>query len=641
MFGFENTSRSGQRWLLLTLSSLSLFSFIAALALRFEFQLGREDWIAIAFGFPVLAVYRMLGFEAFDIRKRRASAWSVADILPISASVVFPSIAFALTSWTILSRLGISRAAIMIDCLVMLILVNAWLSLPRLLEIRRERSSRTRQRTLVVMNEVTNDALKTVIEDPRFKPVGFVSKVPVPPSTRIYGIPYLGSLEQIESLCSKHDANLLAITNTAQDQKALLDLTSNATRLGLEYVLLRPGRRNRYLSIPLVEEVGIEVLLQREEVGINRDQVHEFVSGKVVLVTGAGGSIGSELSRQLASHNPTKLYLLDHSENSLFFIERELRERHPGLAIQSLLVDITDDLTLRQEFSDARPNLVFHAAAHKHVGMMEGRPQAALRNNLLGTSNVAFACAEFGVERMINISTDKAVRPKSFMGLSKRLAEMVIAAMNESTATHFVTVRFGNVAGSNGSVVQLFDQQLRRNTALTVTDKEATRFFMSIPEAVRLVLQAGAFAKTGGIFMLDMGTPIRIYELARTMIRLSGQRPDIDLPIRFTGLASAEKMNEELTDDGENALPTSHSRILGIKSSEASKGQRILDRLPEWRRMLKAGDHEPVFAELPAFWPADTQVDLSRVLPQDSKVPALSANFALNPFSRAIAGGKE
>jgi FlaA1/EpsC-like NDP-sugar epimerase len=216
---------------------------------------------------------------------------------------------------------------------------------------------------------------------------------------------------------------------------------------------------------------------------------------------------------------------------------------------------------------------------------------------------------------------------------------MVIAAMNETTGTHFVTVRFGNVAGSNGSVVQLFDQQLRRNLPLTVTDRNATRFFMSIPEAVRLVLQAGAFARAGGIFMLDMGTPVNIYELARTMIRLSGQRPDMDVPIKFTGLASAEKMNEELTDTGEDALPTAHPRILGIKSSEALKGQRILERLPEWRQSLRAGEHQSVFAELPEFWPADTQVNLNKVLADAKKPQTVEVGLSMASLTHSAAGG--
>jgi FlaA1/EpsC-like NDP-sugar epimerase len=278
--------------------------------------------------------------------------------------------------------------------------------------------------------------------------------------------------------------------------------------------------------------------------------------------------------------------------------------------VHALLVDITDEVMVEREFLRVKPQVVFHAAAFKHVGMMEQRPYEAIRNNVIGTATVARAAIACGAERFINISTDKAVRPKSYMGLSKRLAEMVIQELNErQQTTKFVTVRFGNVAGSTGSVVRLFREQIMHGGPVTVTDPEARRFFMSIPEAVRLVLQAAVFGQQGGIFMLEMGQPVKIRELARTMIALAGYVPEVDIPIQYTGLGAAEKMTEELADDDEIAEPSGHGRITRLRKAPGFEPAPIVDRLDRWRRCLREGHSLEVLAELKEVWPATTQVN--------------------------------
>ncbi len=593
---------------LLTLLLLSSCCYVLAFGLRFEFALTGGDWAAIAVTLPVLWMFRLIGFVGFDINRRPAASGSFADFGPVVAAIVLPSVVFGVVVVTLLGQLGISRAVVMIDSVLTLLTGLTYFSLHRIVGRFHGDRDLARERAIVVLGEETMESLKAVFDDPRFLAIGFVSTKTMPNSSLIFGVPYLGLAGNAIEIAKRQRVNMIVIAYPSLEERELLRLTRNTVEAGLEYVLLRSGRRNKYLSAPLLDEVGIEVLLQREEVGIHYDQLRHFVEGRPVLVTGAGGSIGGELSRQLAALNPSRLYLLDHSENSLFFILREVKEKYPLVSVVPLLVDITDQRSLQEEFEFAQPELVFHAAAHKHVGMMEARPQAALRNNLLGTTNVAMAAAAVGVDRMINISTDKAVRPMSYMGLSKRLAEMVISELNERHGTHYVTVRFGNVAGSNGSVVQLFDQQLRRNGPLTVTDKNATRFFMSIPEAVRLVLQAGAFAETGGIYMLDMGTPVNINDLAQTMIRLSGQRPGKDIEVKFTGLTVAEKMNEELNDEGETPMPTAHPRILGIQPTAPSMKAELVEQLPRWRVLLAEGKHKEVFEELPEYWPTTTQI---------------------------------
>ena len=321
---------------------------------------------------------------------------------------------------------------------------------------------------------------------------------------------------------------------------------------------------------------------------------------------------------------------MERSENNLFFINRELQLRYPKLNLHPLLVDITDHRVLSAEFNSARPDIVFHAAAHKHVGMMETRPQEAIRNNVLGTYNVAMAAARAGAERFINISTDKAVRPKSFMGLSKRLAETVIHEMNERFDTQFATVRFGNVAGSNGSVIPLFRQQIAQGGPVTVTDPRARRFFMSIPEAVRLVLQAAVFSQRGGILVLDMGKPLEIYELAKMMISLSGYLPHVDIPIEFTRLGSAEKMTEELQDEGEDLQPTDHSRVLSISPRKIEPLASMLQRIPRWQRLVDRGLVSELMDEVFEVWPGLGKDAIKTIMPPMARGAGNSTALRVN-----------
>ena len=426
---------------LLTLLLLSSGCYVLAFGLRFEFALTGGDWASIAVTLPVLWMFRLIGFVGFDINRRPAASGSFADFGPMVAAILLPSLAFAVVVVTLLGQLGISRAVVMIDGVLTLLMGLAYFSLHRIVGRFHGDRDVARERAIVVLGEETMESLKAVFDDPRFLAVGFVSTKAMPNSRLIFGVPYLGLAGNAIEIAKRQRVGMIVIAYPSLAERELLQLTRNTIEAGLEYVLLRSGRRNKYLSVPLLDEVGIEVMLQREEVGIHYDQLRHFVEGRPVLVTGAGGSIGGELSRQLAALSPSRLYLLDHSENSLFFILREIKEKYPLVSVVPLLVDITDQRALLEEFEFAQPELVFHAAAHKHVGMMEARPQAALRNNLLGTTNVAMAAAAVGVDRMINISTDKAVRPMSYMGLSKRLAEMVISELNERHGTHYVTLR--------------------------------------------------------------------------------------------------------------------------------------------------------------------------------------------------------
>lgn len=291
------------------------------------------------------------------------------------------------------------------------------------------------------------------------------------------------------------------------------------------------------------------------------DSVLGYVQGKRVLITGGGGSIGSELCRQIAGHNPAQLIIVDIYENSVYDIQQELKMKYPNLNLVVLIGSVRNTHRINTIFQTYRPELVYHAAAHKHVPLMETSPNEAIKNNVFGTLNTARAAEENGCKRFILISTDKAVNPTNIMGASKRICEMIIQALDKTAKTEFVAVRFGNVLGSNGSVIPLFRKQIEKGGPVTVTDKNIIRYFMTIPEAVSLVIQAGAFARGGEIFVLDMGEPVKIDDLARNLIKLSGFRPDVDIKIKYTGLRPGEKLYEELLMDEEGLKKTAHEKI--------------------------------------------------------------------------------
>ena len=314
-------------------------------------------------------------------------------------------------------------------------------------------------------------------------------------------------------------------------------------------------------SIDSIRDVDVNDLLGRETVKLDYSGIADYLQEKIVLVTGGGGSIGSELCRQIVRFNPKQLIILDIYENNAYEIQMELKRNYPELNLVTLIGSVRDKVRLEHVFNQYKPQVVFHAAAHKHVPLMEDSPCEAIKNNVMGTLNVAEAASKYNVERFVLISTDKAVNPTNVMGASKRLCEMIIQAINKESKTDFVAVRFGNVLGSNGSVVPLFKKQIAKGGPVTLTHKEITRFFMTIPEAAQLVLQAGVYAKGGEIFVLDMGEPVKIYDLAKNLIKLSGFEPNKDIEIEVTGLRPGEKLYEELLMDEEGLKNTAHEKI--------------------------------------------------------------------------------
>ncbi len=378
----------------------------------------------------------------------------------------------------------------------------------------------------------------------------------------IHGAPVLGGIGDLPRLARELGVEQVVITVHASGKK-MRELMRICERIPVKARII-PGLNEIVegnVQVSEIRDLQIEDLLGREPVQLDEEDMKRFLTGKSVMVTGAGGSIGSELARQVARFQPATLLLVERAEFSLFNIDREMGERWPSVSIVSLVADIADRERMRSIFSSYRPQVVFHAAAHKHVPMMELNLTEAIKNNVLGTHALGEVAGTFGVEVFVQVSTDKAVRPKSMMGASKRVAELVIQYLNQRFATRYVAVRFGNVIGSNGSVVTIFQEQIRKGVPVTVTHPEMTRYFMTIPEASQLVLQAGTMGEGGEIFILDMGEPVRILDLARDVITLSGLKPYEDIDIVFTGTRPGEKLFEELQTNEETMTKTRHPKI--------------------------------------------------------------------------------
>ncbi len=397
------------------------------------------------------------------------------------------------------------------------------------------------------------------------------------------GIPVAGNRDQIPELVKKYEIKkiLMAIpTAPARQKKEILDICKET---GCEVQTL-PGVYqlvNGDVSVSQLRDVPVEALLGREPVQVRLDSIMEYVEDQVVLVTGGGGSIGSELCRQLAAHHPSRLIILDIYENNAYDIQQELRYYHPELELTVLIGSVRDQARLEDIFQTYHPSIVYHAAAHKHVPLMEDSPNEAVKNNVFGTFQTALMAGRYGARKFVLISTDKAVNPTNIMGATKRLCEMIVQTMNKHSRTEFVAVRFGNVLGSNGSVIPLFRKQIAAGGPVTVTHKDIIRYFMTIPEAVSLVLQAGAYAKGGEIFVLDMGDPVRIDDLARNLIKLSGFTPDEDIPIVYTGLRPGEKLYEEMLMAEEGLQETENALIHIGKPIEIANEETFFQELAD------------------------------------------------------------
>jgi FlaA1/EpsC-like NDP-sugar epimerase len=568
---------------------LVAFAWYLANLLRFNFEIMPDSMAAITRLVPILVGTKIVVFYMFDLYKGMWRYTSINDLLDIiKASGISTLLVVMVVAFTH-GLAGFARAAFVIDWVLTVFLIAGyrlgirlyfWLG-PRdrlssfrlLTPFKFRKGERSGARKLLILGAGDcGEKIYREIEDNaslRYEVVGFLDDDLTKVGRLLHGVPILGTTSELKNLSKRVGAEetLIAIPSATSAQMRALLARCEESGLPSKTVPGMGELIDGKVSIKAIRDVDYRDLLGREVVRLEEDRIAGYVGKARVLVTGAGGSIGSELCRQICRFDPSCLILYERAESPLYEIDLELRTDYPEVKVVPILGDIRDRSQLSRALSDHRPQVVFHAAAYKHVPMMELQPWKAVRNNILGTRNVMDVSREHGVERFVLVSTDKAVRPANVMGASKRVAELLVQSQNGCGLgrTKFITVRFGNVVGSVGSVVPLFKKQIERGGPVTVTHPEVTRYFMTIPEACQLILQAGAMGEGGEIFILDMGTPVKIVDMAKDLIRLSGFEPDVDIKIEFVGLRPGEKLFEELITSGEGIVPTSHEKILVLR----------------------------------------------------------------------------
>jgi len=572
-------------------ASLLAGLFPLAILIRFDGVVSGAIWRAAVGILPAVVGIKMAAILATGCHRGRSQDASFAEVLALVEAATLGALGLvALRTLLGYAAVPIPWSVIAIDWASTVVALAGYRASGRLVReryaprLRRDGSERV---LLVGATEAGAAIIRAIQHEPRLglRVVGVIDSDPSARGRTVAGVEVLGSLDDVGRLAKgRRVASVVvpAATILAGEARALAADCREAGVTVRSIPSLEALVRGRLTAQP--RDVDPSELLCREPVELDREPIDGFLRGAVVLVTGAAGSIGSEICRQVLSFSPSRVILLDHSENGLFYLERELRAL-PGLDadLVPFPANITDIPRLRTAFDRYRPTVVFHAAAHKHVPMMEGNPGEAVKNNVFGTKAVVDESIRAGVASFVLISTDKAVSPSSVMGACKRLAEMYVHAMSDTTPTRLVAVRFGNVIGSAGSVVPVFKQQIRSGGPVTVTHPEMTRYFMTIPEAAQLVLQAGAMGEGGEVFVLEMGKPVRIVDLARNLIRLSGLKEGRDMEIAFSGVRPGEKLHEDLCGDDETSIPTVHPKIVRLLQSSTPLLQlrQAFDRLAE------------------------------------------------------------
>jgi FlaA1/EpsC-like NDP-sugar epimerase len=560
--------------LALDLGVLSLAYWLAFL-FRFEFAIPATVNDLLLLNWPYVVLVHYIALTAFGVPRMawrymnmRDALWVLTAVAASTAVLVMFRLALPMltTSPNVYLPLGVLAMDFALSFLAIVGLRVAWRFRGEIRDVKTRLTDGDRRRVLLVgAGEAGVLVAREIAQRPdlELQPIGFLDDNPLKIGTSIGGLPVLGSTADIAAIAQRKGVErvLITIANASGPQIRRIAETCRNAKLETKII---PGIYEivgEKVNLSRIREVAIEDLLGREPVQLDEDVVSASISNRVVLVTGAGGSIGSELCRQICRFGPRRLVLVERFENALFEIHRELLAGFPDVAIEPAIADVTDAVRMDHVFASAKPELVLHAAAHKHVPMMEWNPGEAVKNNIGGTRVVGDLSDKHGVARFVLVSTDKAVNPTSVMGATKRVAEIYLQALSQRSSTRFVTVRFGNVLGSNGSVIPIFRDQIAKGGPVTVTHPEMRRYFMTIPEASQLVLQAGAMGHGGEIFILDMGEPVCITDLARDLITLSGLRPGEDIEIEFTGVRPGEKLVEELSTHAEHADKTKHPKI--------------------------------------------------------------------------------
>ena len=581
----------------------AVMAFYAAYFLRFEGSIPVDMYGGFVSMWVWYIVVKVIVLHAAGLYKRIWKYARTEDLLSLISALFVSNL--ALVSLSYFLHVAVPRSVFILTWLLDVLLSGGVRILPKLYYERGKKLLKLKlkfkrgRRVLVVgAGDAGFLVVKELLrqEEAALVPVGFLDDDVEKLNLKIIGLPIWGNRQDLIRVVKEQDIQEVLIAMPSASGEVIGEIVEKCRQAKVPVRTLPRMYDiiNGEITVDLIREVKLEDLLGREPVQLDTKTIAASIQGKRVLVTGAGGSIGSELCRQICRFDPAELVLLGHDENPLFEMELELRERFPAAKIGTVIADIKDGNRIEAVFQEAKPEVVFHAAAHKHVPLMEANPGEAFKNNVLGTRNVAFAADKAAVETFVLISTDKAVNPTSVMGATKRIAEILIQSFNEVSTTKFVAVRFGNVLGSRGSVVPIFQEQIRRGGPVTITDPEMRRFFMTIPEAAQLVLEAGGMAQGGEIFILDMGKPVKIVDMAQELIRLSGFEPGQDIAIEYTGIRPGEKLYEEILTAQEGVTATKHERIFTAQKQEFNyrEAEKLFQRLLQQQF---CSDREAVF----------------------------------------------
>ncbi len=575
--------------------------------LRFDGQLGDRELHWLLVSLPSVVAIKMIVFGAFRMFDGWGRYLSFHDLVTLGQASIASSLLLLLTDYMFFLDFSIPRSVFLMDWSGTIVAVGGLRAASRFVRETRLyfRPAKLSTPVFIVGTDDSGEALlRSIRHSPRlpFRVAGFIAENGDAAPSRIGGVPVLGELGQICQLAAKHAVRDVLITAGELPGKQVRWLVETCRNCGVGVKVLPSYEQLLRGDVDLQPRtVSIEDLLRRAPVNIDLDAVNHWIEDRTLLVTGSAGSIGSEICRQLLQFNPRRLVLVDRSENGQFFLSREMRALAPQCDIVVLMADINDQQRMSKVFADVKPDIVFHAAAYKHVPLMELNVGEAVKNISLATRCLADLANRHNVESFVMISTDKAVNPTSVMGTCKRVGELYVQSLASESTCRFVTVRFGNVLDSAGSVVPIFREQIARGGPVTVTHPQMTRFFMTIPEASQLVIQAGAMGQGGEIFVLDMGDPVKIVDLASDMIRLSGFRPQEDIEIDFVGVRPGEKLFEELHIEGERHRETSHPKIMVAESTRVEY-ESICQSMARLRSIMNGPDQQ-ILAELESIVP--------------------------------------
>jgi len=598
---------------------LVMLSYLLSFELRFDFEVPHDDLALMLTTLPLLIACRLASFYYYGLFTGWWSYVGIQDVVNITKAVFFSTLAFVTCMVFIFEVEGLPRSVLLMDTILLFLLLTGSRVLARMQHEHNHiiRNAGKENNVLiagagnsgvVVLNEIRRDS-KT-----KLHPVGFVDDNPYKKRSTIQGLPVLGTCGEIPDIADKYDVDQVLICMPSATWKDLHKIHDICKKAGITARSL-PGLSTRINNRALfnrLKDVSSNELLGRRTISFRREEdidlLREDITGHNVLITGAGGSIGSELSRQTARLQPKNLILYERNENALYHLELDLRKEFPEQSIVPIMGDILDEKKLDAVLKDYTPNLIYHAAAYKHVPMMERSPLDAVRNNILGTYQVATLAIKHHARKFILISTDKAVKPTSIMGATKRVAELLLRGL-AGNGTGLISVRFGNVIGSNGSVVPLLKHQIAEGGPVTITHPEVSRYFMAISEAVQLVMVAGALGKGGEIFLLDMGEPIKVLDLAIDLIKRCGLEPGKDIDTVFTGLRPGEKLHEELYWQGEGIVPTPNKKITMIKGNGKDTNAVLVASIISLKKCVEAFDEHRAVDVLKRLVPEATIVN--------------------------------